>query len=73
MFQHPVYVVLPHCTSRASAMTREPVIKAFSWTNGWHELRTEETTLDGYKVSVTSRRTAGTNCVLKRRPSIAAR
>ena len=54
MFQHPVYVVLPHCTSRASAMTREPVIKAFSWTNGWHELRTEETTLDGYKVSVTS-------------------
>ena len=47
---------MPHCTSRASAMTREPVIKMFTWTSGWKELRTEETSVEGYKVRTSTDR-----------------
>ena len=48
--QAPVVVVLPHCTSRASAMTREPIIKALIG-SVWVELRSSEVTIEDKKVN----------------------
>ena len=47
--QEPVFVALPHCISRASAMTREPVIKAF-YDDKWTTLKSQETTFEDHKV-----------------------
>ena len=41
---------MPHCISRASAMTREPVIKAF-YNDEWTALKSQETTFDDHKVN----------------------
>ena len=51
--QAPVHVVLPHCTSRVSAMTREPVIKA-DIGGTWIELKTQEVTIEEKKVPLFS-------------------
>ena len=53
MLQSPVFVVMPHCTSRVSAMTREPVIKAEEEDGRWVALQSAEVTMEGYKVQST--------------------
>lgn len=48
--QHPVQIALPHCISRASAVSREAVIKARKGDGKWEELTSTEVTFEGYKV-----------------------
>ena len=49
--QAPVYVAIPHCTPRTSAISREPVVKA-EVDGAWVELRSKEVTFDERKVSL---------------------
>lgn len=47
--QSDIFVAMPHCMSRASAMSREPVLKAKTPEGDWRELRSQEVHFDGYK------------------------
>ena len=49
LLQHPIHLLLPHCASRASVSSREPIVKQFV-NFEWSELTTEETTVDDHKV-----------------------
>ncbi|KAK2154992.1 hypothetical protein LSH36_251g00049 [Paralvinella palmiformis] len=51
--QRPIYVAIPHCTSRSSAISREPVIKA-EVDGKWEELTTQEVTFESKKATTRS-------------------